>query len=338
MVAVLAAASVPGAGAMAARQPSITDLQKQLDKLNTKAEQATEAFNGGRVRLERAQRAKRKADYNLRLSNRDLHRLQRKVRSIAAMQYMSGSGGDATVLMGGGPQQIIDRSTMVTHLDRNQAALLSGYTTAQRHSTKWAHDARTAESDAEDTAIRLRGQKRDAAKAVGKVKVKLKELRKKAAEEKKPDPTRPKPTPSPSQSATPSPSESSSPSSGSVTDKGSAAVKAAKTQLGKPYVWGADGPDSYDCSGLTMWAYSQVGISIPHYTVDQYNAAKSHPSYVNAKPGDLIFFGSDLHHVGMYIGDGKMIQAPHTGDVVKISDMVDEGWTSQIYGLGRYTS
>ena len=332
LTAVLVAASIPGAGAAAAPRPGIKDLEQQLGKLNDKAEKATEAFNGGRVRLGRARAAKRRADADLRLSNRDLNRLLRQVRAIAATQYMSGGGGgDITVLMGDGPQQVIDRSTLLSHLDRNQAALLSSLTTAQKRSTKWSRDARAAAANAQRTATRLRGQKRDAQQAVDKVEAKLRELRREAAARNKPDPTKPKPSPSPS------PSKPSSPSPApSTSDKGAGAVAAAKTQLGKPYVWGADGPDSYDCSGLTMWAYNKVGITIPHYTVDQYNAAKSHPSYSQAKPGDLIFFGSDMHHVGMYIGGGKMVHAPHTGDVVRIADLAQEGYVAQISGLGRY--
>ena len=96
------------------------------------------------------------------------------------------------------------------------------------------------------------------------------------------------------------------------------AVQVAQAQLGKPYVWGAAGPDSFDCSGLTMFAYAQAGISLPHYTGAQWNQGR-HVSQSELQPGDLIFFGQDLGHVGMYVGNGNFIHAPHTGDVVKIS-------------------
>ena len=91
-------------------------------------------------------------------------------------------------------------------------------------------------------------------------------------------------------------------------------------QLGKPYGWGASGPDSFDCSGLTMFAYAAAGVSLPHYTGAQINMGR-HVSWDEMQPGDLIFFGADLHHMGMYIGGGQMIHAPHTGDVVKISSL-----------------
>jgi cell wall-associated NlpC family hydrolase len=98
-----------------------------------------------------------------------------------------------------------------------------------------------------------------------------------------------------------------------------AAIAEAKRQLGKPYVWGAAGPDSFDCSGLTMWAWRAGGVSLPHYTGSQY-AATTHIPLSAIQPGDLIFYNG-MEHVGLYIGGGQIIHAPHSGDVVKISDL-----------------
>ena len=101
------------------------------------------------------------------------------------------------------------------------------------------------------------------------------------------------------------------------------AIAFAKRQLGKPYVYAADGPNSFDCSGLTMRAWEAGGVSLPHWSVAQYE--QSQPvSSSDARPGDLVFFSSDpndyrsIYHVGLYLGGGMMIEAPHTGDVVKI--------------------
>ena len=315
VTALLVAASVPAAGAaVAAPQPSVSDLQKQVRKLNDKAEKITEAYNGGRVKLRKAQAAKRSADRKLRATNRELTRLRKKVGLTAATQYMNGgSGSDMSAVVGEGPQQVIDRSAMMSHLDRNQAALLSSLTTTQKRAAKESRDSRNAAASAKRTADKLGDQKRDAEKAVNKVKTKLDALRR--------------------QNAAPAPSSGGSAPPVSGSGKGAQAVKFAESQIGKPYVWGADGPDSYDCSGLTMWAYNKVGVSLPHYTVDQYNAAKSHPSMSQAQPGDLIFFGSDMHHVGMYVGGGKMVEAPYTGANVRISSVSAR---SDVSGLGRY--
>ncbi|MFI6500493.1 C40 family peptidase [Nonomuraea typhae] len=102
------------------------------------------------------------------------------------------------------------------------------------------------------------------------------------------------------------------------------ALQAAMSKLGRPYVWGAEGPDTFDCSGLVQWAYAQAGIRVPRVTHQQWVAGPQIP-YSQAQPGDLIFWRHDptnpgyISHVAIYLGNGKMLQAPRTGDVVKVS-------------------
>ena len=116
-----------------------------------------------------------------------------------------------------------------------------------------------------------------------------------------------------------------------ATDAERRAITFALAQLGKPYVFGAAGPDSYDCSGLTMAAWASAGVQLPHYTVAQYKMGTRVPALSLVSPGDLIFIpGSDgtltppdPHHVGLYIGRGYVIEAPQTGDVVKIVPLQD---------------
>ena len=100
-------------------------------------------------------------------------------------------------------------------------------------------------------------------------------------------------------------------------------VGLAMQELGKPYVWGAAGPSSFDCSGLVMYVYAQVGVSLPHNAAAMFSYG-SPVGYGDLQPGDLVFF-SGLGHMGIYIGGGQFIHAPHTGDVVKISNMSDHG-------------
>jgi cell wall-associated NlpC family hydrolase len=108
-------------------------------------------------------------------------------------------------------------------------------------------------------------------------------------------------------------------------------LAAAKTRLGDPYVWGATGPDSFDCSGLTQWAYAHGGVHLPRVAADQWNAGP-HIDLAELLPGDLLFWASDLsnpatiHHVALYIGGGMMIAAPHTGDVVKVQPVYMQGY------------
>ena len=102
--------------------------------------------------------------------------------------------------------------------------------------------------------------------------------------------------------------------------RGAAAVRWAMTALGRPYLWAASGPARFDCSGLTMWAYGHAGVSLPHSSRAQIGYG-SRVSRDNLQPGDLVFFGNPIHHVGMYVGDGDFIEAPGTGGHVQISTL-----------------
>jgi cell wall-associated NlpC family hydrolase len=116
------------------------------------------------------------------------------------------------------------------------------------------------------------------------------------------------------------------------------AVEYALAQLGDPYVWGAEGPDTFDCSGLVQAAYDYAGVSLPRVAADQFNATRDKPvDTEKLLPGDLLYWWDDpgnwrsVYHTGMYLGDGKMIQAPRTGDVVKISSI----WFENFAGAHR---
>lgn len=113
------------------------------------------------------------------------------------------------------------------------------------------------------------------------------------------------------------------------------AIAAAKTKLGDTYVWGGSGPDVFDCSGLTQWAYAQAGVSLPRVAADQYNAGP-HVALSALQPGDLLFWATDvtdpatIHHVAMYLGNGMMIEAPHTGSVVHIVPVYLDGYIGAV--------
>jgi cell wall-associated NlpC family hydrolase len=128
-------------------------------------------------------------------------------------------------------------------------------------------------------------------------------------------------------SSSPSPSGSSG-SSGSSdalpaipsSDQAAVAVRAAMAQIGKRYVWAGAGPDTFDCSGLTMSSWRQAGVVMSHSAADQYGSFK-HVSTDQLQPGDLVFFGHPIHHVGMYVGGGMMVHAPESGELVQVSPM-----------------
>ena len=115
-----------------------------------------------------------------------------------------------------------------------------------------------------------------------------------------------------------------------VTAMAVAALTFAAGELGQPYRWGGTGPGGFDCSGLTQAAYQSAGLALPRTAQDQFDAGPPVPPGANVLPGDLVFFGSDpsgVEHVGLYVGAGEMIDAPHTGAVVRLDDA---GWPDLI--------
>lgn len=144
--------------------------------------------------------------------------------------------------------------------------------------------------------------------------------------EPSPSPSSPSPTARPSSPSPPPPSPSPPTTSSPPPPSGAQlAIDYARAQLGKPYEWGGAGPDTFDCSGLTMRAWERAGVSLPHWSVAQARMV-TRVSYADLMPGDLIFWSDNgqatgVYHVGLYIGSGKMIHAPRTGKVVEIQSV-----------------
>jgi cell wall-associated NlpC family hydrolase len=114
---------------------------------------------------------------------------------------------------------------------------------------------------------------------------------------------------------------------------GAQALRFALTKRGDPYVWGAAGPSSFDCSGLVLWAYAQVGISLPHFTGDQWNMGV-HVARADLQPGDLVFFYPDIGHVGLYIGNGLMVDAPNFGETVQVEPVMWDVYVGAVRIVG----
>ena len=118
------------------------------------------------------------------------------------------------------------------------------------------------------------------------------------------------------------------PDPAAVSNLGQLAVDAALSQLGDPYVYGANGPDAWDCSSLVQWAWGQAGVSLPRVTTDQVHSGWE-VSTVDMQPGDLVFTNS-TGHVGMYIGNGQVVQAPYSGQLVQITELANFGWIENV--------
>jgi cell wall-associated NlpC family hydrolase len=122
-------------------------------------------------------------------------------------------------------------------------------------------------------------------------------------------------------------------SSGRSGTLGAVAVRAALSQLGTPYLWGGGSPAGFDCSGLSQWSYARAGLSLPRTAQQQYDAGPAVPAGSGLTPGDLVFFGTGptgVDHVGIYMGNGRMVDAPHTGATVRIDPVA--GFTPAYVG------
>jgi len=279
------------------------DPVKQLEQIRDELEKLNEQANGLKVRLSQAKRAAKVATANAERQQNALNVIQKRIGSMAAENYMRG-GADPTMTFAtaADPQVFLDRAATVSYFAAQDGTKVVGLLQTMQA-------AQRSKKAAQDRADQVRSLQDDLKTKIKTRTALYSKIRDKVT---KADPVKIKDIP---------------PVAGS--GKGSEAVKWALTQLGKPYVWGADGPDSFDCSGLTMWAYAKLGINLPHYTGSQWNAG-THVSREALQPGDLVFFYSDLHHMGMYIGNGKMVHAPQTGDVVKISEIAGRPWAGAV--------
>ena len=278
-------------------QPSLKDLVAEATQLSNEVDSLGQQYDGLKIQLGHANSEVKIAKLAAARANAAMAGSQKAVAQLAAMGYMNG-GMDPTLQMltSGNPNQFLSQASTVQQLNDEASMRLS---TLQREQLA-AQRAQTTAKEEIATANQLQSQ------INGKVKTihaKLNVLNSSAM----------------SQAMAVFDQTGSYPNIvlPEATNVGTTALRAALTQRGKPYVWGAAGPDSYDCSGLVMWAFAQEGISLPHYTGDQWNSGM-HVSRADLEPGDLVFFFADISHVGIYIGNGLMVDAPSTGQVVQV--------------------
>ena len=305
----LVAALVGAAPAHA--DPSVSEIEAQIDEAWNQLEPVIEQHNATREDLAKKKKQAERLAQKIRPLQLQVDLAMARVGEVASRAYM-GSNASAlnAILTSGTPATLVDQLVVLDQFARSQQQQLQDVIDLKKRyeAEKAPLDALIAELTKTEAELAARKKQIDAEID------RLQKLRRKVYGETV-SLTALRPVPCP------------------TTYPGGAhgiAVKFACSQIGKPYVWGADGPDSYDCSGLVLAAWAKAGVSLPHNAAQQRRVTKT-VSRGDLRPGDLVFYYSDLHHVGMYVGDGWVVHAPRSGDVVRMKRMD----SSPIHSFGR---
>ena len=284
------------------------EVKAKVDKLYEQAEQATEKYNGAKEKQQKLQKEISTIQDNVARGQQELNKLRDGLGSLATAQYRSG-GIDPSIqlFLSSDPDDYLDKASTLDQLSGQQVEALKKIQDKQRELAQERAEATEKLKDLASTRTELGNKKKE---VQGKLAEAQKLLNTLTAKEK---------------AALAAEQQRANRSSSDRVDLGNdssasgraaAAFSAAQSKIGTPYVYGASGPSSFDCSGLTSWAYAQAGVSIPRTSEAQANYG-AHLSQSQLQVGDLVFFYGDLHHVGLYAGNGQVLHAPHTGAVVR---------------------
>ncbi|MQA09428.1 MAG: NlpC/P60 family protein [Pseudonocardiaceae bacterium] len=320
--AVIAAVSYVSAPAIAdpadPAPPSASEALQKYRKLTTEAEKLNERHLRAQDDLRAKQGELQKANGDLesakqseRQARADEQRYRGHVDQLADASFQGARFNKLSALLTGeSAQDFLDRSSALNVLASDKAEALDRLSSA-------VDQASSAQQKAADAQRRAERAKNAAEKLTKDIEKRKQELNDQIAEVEE---------------AAGLLSNEDQDSLSSPGDQGSflappgaagEAMQAALNKRGSPYAWGATGPDSFDCSGLTSWAYEQAGVSIPRSSSAQ--SENGQPvDRSELQPGDLVFFGSPVHHVGIYVGDDQMVHAPTEGDVVKVAPLQDD--------------
>ncbi|QES56216.1 hypothetical protein DEJ51_20290 [Streptomyces venezuelae] len=299
-------------------------VKSEVDRLYEEAEAATEQYNGAKEQADEAERALTGLREETARKTDQLNTARSALGTLAASQYRSGSLGTAVQLaLASDPQEYLSQAAFIARAgDRNAA----GITTVRRRLDevgKLREQAAGRLADLRSRQDELAGHKAVIEEKLTTAKNLLARLtaeERAAYEAQSPGgPATAPATSAGSRGSTPAPPP---PSDGS---RAARAVAFAYTAIGKPYVWGATGPGSFDCSGLTQAAWRSAGVSLPRTTYTQINAGRR-VSRDQLAPGDLVFFYSGVTHVGLYVGNGQMIHAPRPGSTVRLAPIDSMPW------------
>ena len=287
----------------AAAEPTVKDVQTRVDALYQQADQATESYNEARIRLTslRSELSSLKADQERQ--DKALAVVKDQLRD-SMLQQLEGSNLSAVgqVVLSEDPQGFLGDLSTMSSFDTLQTGLYDEYTTQAKalDLRRKATEDRAAEVAA--TQAKLASEKKAIEEKLATAKQLLSTLQ---AQERQAILSRgalrlPTDIPAEGRAAT--------------------AIAYASAQLGDAYVWGAVGPNAFDCSGLTMMAWAAAGVSLPHSSRAQFNSGPR-VAERDLRPGDLVFYYTPISHVGLYIGNGLLLHAARPGQGVKISDL-----------------
>ncbi|WP_318211283.1 NlpC/P60 family protein [Streptomyces sp. SJL17-1] len=293
------ASADPGAGPAATRAT--------VDRLFEEAEKATEGYNRADEKADALRRTVSQAQDSLARGQERINHMRGALGSVAGAQYRSGGIDPAlALLLSSDPDSYLDRASALDRITARQGAALGELQREQRRLNQKRSEARTA-------LVELERSRAEVARHKRVVERKLAEARRVLASltvEERADFDRASRTGGRAEELPPVPEAAPGSS------RAAAAVLAARSAVGKPYVWGATGPSAFDCSGLMVWSYRKAGISLPRTSSAQRHAGRQVP-LSQAQPGDLVTYRGDASHVGIYAGNGQVIHAPYPGARVR---------------------
>ena len=327
------------ADTIASKRAEARRVQAQIQAFDMKLEAIIQRYDGAVAHLRGVREEIRQNKADLALAKKNLHAAQQQLARVLVSAYKQGQADPAAfVLASRSIQELIDNLDVAKRATGAEARLLARITASEREIVARQRSLRVEERRARRLVSAAAATKQRVQHKLAQRKQMLASLNAgirrliQQREARQAQAAAARAAEATTSSLPPPPASGPAPPASSV---GAQAVAIAERYLGVPYVWGGASPSGFDCSGLTMYVYAQLGIQLGHFTGDQWNEGV-HVSVDQLAPGDLVFF-DNLGHEGMYIGGGEFIHAPHTGDVVKISSM-SESWYAQNYdGAVRVT-
>ncbi|MFJ2770143.1 NlpC/P60 family protein [Streptomyces sp. NPDC087300] len=303
-----AAAAFGAAPAGAAPQDKPSDTRAQVDRLYEQAEQATESYNKADERADKLRAQVERTKDSVARGQERINTMRGALGSLAGAQYRSGGIDPSLALMlSSDPDGYLERAAALDRIGSRQAGELKDLQQAQRQLSQQRAEATRKLAELEKSRKAVARHKRTVEHKLAKARQLLNSMpSKERAEYDRSSRSGEGRTELPDMAGAGAASSS----------RAAAALAAARSAVGRPYVWGANGPSGFDCSGLMQWSYGQAGVGLPRTSQAQRYAGRQVP-LSQARPGDLVAYRDDASHIGMYMGNGQVVHAPYPGAAVR---------------------